>query len=139
MIPLCRVLNYLIMRKLSLFFLVLLLPFSAFDMDADDKDAVMKIPLKMDTGKNLCRTIVQESLECYYYDMMNVVVTTVWEDMGDVFLTVTNSSTGSVWYASFNSSHEFQNTLCISGEPGVYEISYITESGNVYVGEFILN
>ena len=43
-----------------------------------------------------------------------------------------------VWYDSFDSALEPQTILPISGDPGVYEITYITESGNVYEGTFII-
>ena len=70
--------------------------------------------------------------------MMNAIMTTVQSDLGDVLITVTNCSTGNVWYDSFDSALEPQTMLPISGEPGVYEITYITESGNIYEGTFII-
>lgn len=70
--------------------------------------------------------------------MINAVVTTVWADLGDVNLTVTNTSTGCVWYDSFDSALESQTVLPISGEPGTYQIIYITESGGVYEGTFTI-
>ena len=71
--------------------------------------------------------------------MMNAVVTTVWSDLGEVVLTVTNCSTGNVWYDTFDSAVDPQKMLVLSGEPGVYEIVYVTESGGVYEGAFVLN
>ena len=70
--------------------------------------------------------------------MMNSLVTTVWSDLGDVNLTVTNCSTGNVWYDTFDSSLESQMMLTLSGEPGVYKIVYITYSGSVYEGTFAI-
>lgn len=127
------------MRKFLLFLTALLMPVFALDMRADDEEAVTKIPLKMvSTGKNV-RSLVLESIECHYLDMTNTVVTTVWSDLGEVVLTVTNCSTGSVWYGSFDSAMDSQKMLVLSGEPGVYEIVYVTESGGVYEGVFVLN
>ena len=71
--------------------------------------------------------------------MMNSIVTTVFTDLGNVALTVTNCSTGSVWYDTFDSAQEPQTVLPISGEPGIYEIVYITESGAVYEGTFTIH
>ena len=124
------------MRKFIVFLTALLMPVFALDMRADDEDAVMKIPLKMDAGTNLNRSFVPESIECHYFGMMNSLVTTVWSDLGDVVLTVTNCSTGNVWYDSFDSALEPQTMLTLSGEPGIYQIVYITESGGVYEGTF---
>ena len=126
------------MRKFLLFLTALLMPVFALDMRADDEEAVTKIPLKMvSTGKNV-RSLVPESIECHYLGMMNSVVTTVWSDLGEVVLTVTNCSTGNVWYDKFDSAQEPQAALALSGEPGIYEIVYITESGDIYEGSFIL-
>ena len=126
------------MRKFLLFLTALLMPVFALDMRADGEDAVMKIPLKMDSGTNLNRSLVPESVECHYFGMMNSVVTTVWSDLGEVVLTVTNCSTGNVWYDTFDSAQEPQTALALSGEPGIYEIVYITESGDIYEGCFTL-
>ena len=114
------------------------MPVFALDMRADGEDAVMKIPLKMDSGTNLNRSLVPESVECHYFSMINSVVTTVWSDLGEIVLTVTNCSTGNVWYDTFDSTQEPQTALALSGEPGIYEIVYITETGDIYEGSFIL-
>ena len=71
--------------------------------------------------------------------MMNSVVTTVWSDLGEVVLTVTNCSTGNVWYDTFDSTQEPQTALALSGEPGIYEIVYITETGDIYEGTFTIH
>ena len=126
------------MRKFLLFFTALLMPVFALDMRADDEDAVMIIPLSFEQGTNLNRSLVPESIECCYLGMMDAVVTTVWSDLGDVVLTVTNCSTGNVWYDSFDSAQEPQTMLTLTGEPGIYEIVYITESGGVYEGTFTI-
>lgn len=127
------------MRKFLLFLTALLMPVFALDMRADGEDAVMKIPLKMDSGTNLNRSLVPESVECHYFGMMNSVVTTVWSDLGEVVLTVTNCSTGNVWYDTFDSAQEPQAALALSGEPGIYEIVYITETGDIYEGTFTIH
>lgn len=127
------------MRKFLLFLTALLMPVFALDMRADGEDAVMKIPLKMDSGTNLNRSLVPESVECHYFGMMNSVVTTVWSDLGEVVLTVTNCSTGNVWYDTFDSTQEPQTALALSGEPGIYEIVYITETGDIYEGTFTIH
>ena len=109
------------MRKTLLLLLALLLPLSAFKMSADDENAVMKIPLYAEEGTNLNRSLIQLPVECCYFGMMDSIVTTVFTDLGDVTLTVTNCSTGSVWYDTFDSAIEPQTVLPISGEPGTYQ------------------
>ena len=126
------------MRKTLLLLMALLLPLSAFEMSADNEDAVMKIPLYVEGSTNLNRSLIQLPIECCYLGMMDSIVTTVFTDLGDVVLTVTNCSTGNVWYDSFDSALEPQPILTLSGEPGIYLIVYITESGGVYEGTFTI-
>lgn len=127
------------MRRLLIFLTALLLPLFAFEMNADEEKAIMKIPLELGPGIMLGRTQIQEPLECYFYRTTNAIITNICVNIGDVALTVTNCSTGNVWYDSFDSTLEPQTMLPISGEPGVYEITYITESGNIYEGTFIID
>ena len=126
------------MKKLIFYLMALLLPLSAFEMSADDENAVMKIPLELDIEQNFERQVGAMLVECYYYGMMNTIITNVWSDLGNVTLTITNCSTGSVWYDTFDSALEPQTVLILSGEPGIYEIVYITESGGVYEGTFTI-
>ena len=51
------------MKKIIFFLSALLLPFFAFEMSADDKTAVIKIPLKIDVEQNLNRSLVQDPIE----------------------------------------------------------------------------
>ena len=128
------------MKKFIFLFLAVFLPLSAFVLNADEKMNKQEIPLTQVLDGNSDRnnrSLIQLPIECHYLSMMNSLVTTVWSDLGDVTLTVTNCSTGSVWYDSFDSALEPQTVLPISGEPGIYQIIYITESGDIYEG--ILN
>ncbi len=130
-------------KLLHLFiFLAFLMPLSVLVLNAEDNKNKQEIPLH----KNLSgddgydnRTLTSIPIECYYYGIMNILVTTFYSDLGDVSLTVTNCSTGNIWYDSFDSVLEPQTMLALSGEPGVYEIVYITESGGVYEGTLVLN
>ena len=127
------------MKKLLLFMVAILLPIFALEMSADDENAKTKIPLKMESSTKHTRGLVEEELTCHYVGMMNAIVTTVWSDLGDVVLTVTNCSTGNVWYDSFDSALEPQTMLTLTGEPGIYQIVYITESGDIYEGMLTIN
>ena len=130
------------MKKFIFLFLAVFLPLSAFVLNADEKMNKQEIPLTQVLDGNSDRdnrSLIQLPIECHYLSMMNSLVTTVWSDLGDVTLTVTNCSTGSVWYDSFDSALESQTLLTLSGEPGIYEIVYITGSGDIYKGTFNLN
>ena len=118
------------------------LPLSLFAQNNDDNTDRAEIPLHIvndGSQSNDNRSLIQLPVECCYFCMMDSIVTTVFTDLGDVTLTVTNCSTGSVWYDSFDSALEPQTILPLSGEPGIYEIVYITESGGVYEGTFTIH
>lgn len=128
-------------HKLILILLAVFLPLSAFSTNVDEPPHKQEIPLNPVIEGNsewINRSLVQIPIECCYFGMMNSLVTTVWSDLGDVVLTVTNCSTGNVWYDSFDSALEPQTVLTLSGEPGIYQIVYITESGGVYEGTFTI-
>ena len=127
------------MKKLFVLLTALLLPLFAFEMNADEDKAVERIPLGLDIEKRLERTPTHIPIECYLYRMMSTVQTVLTSsDLGDISLTVTNCSTGEVWYDFFDSSLEPQTYLPISGSEGIYEIVYITESGDIYEGGFTI-
>lgn len=126
------------MRKLIILFMALLLPFSAIEMRADEEKAVMKIPLTMESGRKLNRSLNDDCVESCYYITMSCIQTSVSADLGEVEVSVTNCSTGESWYDTFDSGEESQTFLYLSGESGFYEITYVTESGDVYEGSFIL-
>lgn len=125
------------MRKQIILLLAVLLPMFAFDMNADEAD-LKKIPLQKSLGKRLDRSLIVLSVESCYNGMISSVITTISENLGEVSLTVTNLSTGETWYDTFDSSSTPQVVTTISGSTGIYEIVYITESGDVYEGNFML-
>lgn len=127
--------------KFLLIFLAVFLPLSTSVLNAGENKNKQDIPLyPVDNGPsdNDNRSLIQLPIECCYLGMMDAVVTSVWSDLGNVTLTITNCSTGSVWYDSFDSVLEPQTALLLSGEPGIYQIVYITESGGVYEGTFTI-
>ena len=128
----------IIMRKILTIMTALLLPLFAFNMSADDEDAVMKIPLRLEQGPKLNRSLDLETVECCYFGLTNSIITTFFSDLGEVILTVTNCYTGYTWYESFDSVQESHAILSISGDPGIYQIVYVTEYGDVYEGTFTI-
>lgn len=118
--------------------MALLLPLSAINMRADEEDAVIKIPLNYGKGVDLRRDFSQELIISCYYGMMSCIQTSVSSDLGEVEVSVTNCSTGDMWYDTFDSGEEPYTVLYISGAAGLYEITYTTESGDVYEGSFMI-
>ena len=115
-----------------------LLPFLALEMRADEEVQIKKIPLKMDSSKDLCRSLASELITSTYHAMFSSIQTIVTDNLGEVELIVTNTFTGESWNYLFDSASEPQTILPISGSAGYYEVEYITEYGEVYAGEFII-
>lgn len=126
------------MRKFLIFTMAFLLPFLTPEMRADEEVQIKKIPLWRDRGPNLHRDLIIVPIESYYYGAMGSVCTSFVGDLGEVELIVTNTFTGESWNYLFDSASEPQTLLPISGSAGYYEVEYITESGDVYVGEFLI-
>lgn len=125
------------MRKILLLMAVLL-PLSLFGMNDENEKVVMKIPLKFEQGTKINRNLQEEPIESYYYGLMNTIITNVFSDLGEIFLTVTNYSTGEVWYDTFDSGTSPQVSTMISGTPGYYEVVYVVDSGISHKGSFII-
>ena len=115
-----------------------LLPFSALEMRADEEVQIKKIPLWKDSGTDLSRDLIINPIESNYYASRAHVSTSILRDLGVVVMTLTNLSTGEVWSDTFDSGVIMQTLLPISGTSGLYEIEYITESGDLYAGEFLI-
>ena len=126
------------MRKIFMFLMALLLPLFSLKMSADEEKAIIRIPITLEPEKNLTRSQGDEQIICHYHGMMTSIVTTFSLDLGEVTLTVTNCSTGEVWYDVYDSVNESQAIMPISGADGLYEIAYISESGDIYEGTFVL-
>ena len=117
----------------------MLLPLSAFQMKADDENAVKIIPLEMGQKTDLSRSITGNPIESYYYGMFNSIFTKFNDVLGNVSISVTNHATGETWFDMFDSKIGHCFVIQISGAPGTYEVVYITESGYIYEGCFNLD
>lgn len=129
-------------RKIILLFLAVFLPLSAFTLNADEKKPKREIPLNQVFDKNYerdNRSLTQQPIECCYMGMMNLIQTTFSANLGEVTLEVINTSTGEIYYDSFDSGLTPQTLLSISGDSGYYTITYTTESGDIYEGILTLN
>ena len=116
--------------------MAVLLPLSAFQMSADEKEA-RKIPINLGTQISFQRDFLRVPIESYYIGITNTVQTSVSSDLGMVEVTVTNLTTGETWSDTFDSAVS-PHFLQISGAPGLYEITYLTSFGDLYEGTFTI-
>lgn len=97
-----------------------------------------EIPIKRAFKRPTIRDLSTSPIQARYNGMSTAIHTTVTLDLGQIEMTVINLSTGEAWSNTFDSGAFMQNVLPISGTPGYYEIEYVTEAGDVYAGEFII-
>lgn len=116
--------------------MAVLLPLSLFGKNDDNENAVVKIPLQYGQGVKNNRNIFVEPIESYYYYVTNTIITNVLDGSGSISVSVFNRSTGEVWYDTIDCSVQQQIITQISGTPGIYEVTYILSSGEVYSGLF---
>jgi hypothetical protein len=95
--------------------------------------------LSYDKGADLRRDSSPDLITSIYYGMLSSIQTIISSDLGDIDVMVYNISTGESWFDTFDSSLEMQTFLPISGDVGLYEIIYMTESGEIYSGSFIID
>lgn len=126
------------MKKILLFVILMLLPQIALHLYADGEPVELKVPLYNEQQGKLTRSNSLDAISCIYYGVISCVQTKLIEDVGIVNISVTNLSTGEVWYDSFDSGAVQQILTPISSSPGFYEVVYTTASGDVYEGTFEL-
>ena len=128
--------NKIMTKKLITLIMAVLLPLSAFQMSADEKEA-KPIPIKKSLVNHMTRTQYSLPIESYYLGMVDSIQTSVTSDLSMIEMTVTNLTTGETWSDSFESVVT-PHLLQISGAPGLYEITYLTTFGDLYEGTFTI-
>lgn len=123
--------------KRIILILMALLPLSVFIGNADEKPTRQEIPLNPGQNK-IKENRSLNPIECCYLGMMDFIQTSVYDDLGDIYVEVVNSSTGENVWDTFDSAETPQHLLPISYTPGHYLVTYITESGDIYEGSFTL-
>lgn len=124
------------MKKLIIIILVLL-PLFTFSANADEKPVRQEIPLKR-IGNICSENRSLNPVECCYIGMMNFIQTSIYTDLGDVYVEVINNNTGETFWDSFDSGITPQHILTVSDTSGYYQVTYITETGDIYEGGFVL-
>ena len=128
--------NKIMTKKLITLIMAVLLPLSAFQMSADEKEA-RPIPIKKSLVNDMTRTQHSLPIESYFLGMVNAIQTSVTSDLGMIEMTVINLTTGETWSETFDSAVS-PHFLQISGAPGLYEITYLTSFGDLYEGNFTI-
>lgn len=125
------------MKKLLLS-LLLSVPLATFSMNVKDDDAVMKIPLEIKQGGNINRSFNPDVIICYYDAMLSCIRTTCLSDLGNISISVINYTTGEILNDIYDSAIYPLFFIDFSGAAGVYEIIYVTEAGQRYEGNFVI-
>lgn len=125
------------LKKIISILLALASIFCALPLHGDvPPERSLEIPIKKLDKSDLIRGLCE--IQACYYGMLSAVHTSVSSDLGEIDVTVTNCLTGESWEDTFDSSSTSQHLLPISSTPGLYEVTYTTSSGDLYVGTFII-
>lgn len=120
--------------KIILLLMVAFLPLSTFLMKADEP-IMVHIPLSSQQNVSKGnRDITLSPIECWYFSDVEIIQTTVYDNLGEITIEVLNTTTGEYFYDSFDSAVTQQHILNITGSSGFYTITYSTESGETYLG-----
>lgn len=126
------------MRTFLNFLVVLLLPFVAPVLRADQPPTSVTIILSNEQTNKKVRLVHDVPIDLYYWAAFSGLYTEVTQDMGLVEVTVSNITSGEFWHYSFNSGRETSSFFQLPVSFGYYEVRYITESGEVYQGVFVI-
>lgn len=126
------------MRTFLNFLAVILLPFVAPVLSADQPPSSVTIVLSNEQTNKKIRSLCDVPIDSYYCVTLSGLYTEVTQDMGLVEVTVSNITSGEFWHYSFNSGRETSSFLQLPVGSGYYEVRYITESGEVYRGVFVM-
>ena len=122
-------------KKLIPIMLALVAIFCTTQMRGDTPpDRPVEVPIRKPGAHDLVRSLCE--IQAYYYGMLSAVYTSVAYNLGEIDVIVTNCSTGEFWEDCFDSSMIPQHYLTISSTPGLYEVTYTTSSGDLFVPQF---
>ena len=124
-------------KNLISILLVLAAIFCIMPMRGDSPpESSQEIPIRQSGSHGSIRSLSE--IQAYYNGMLSVVCTSVFADLGEIDLAVTNCTTGEFWQDTFESYDCMQHVLSVSGTPGLYEVTYTVESGGQYYGTFMI-
>lgn len=124
-------------KKFISIVVVLAAIFCAVPMRGDSPpEFTIEIPIKKPGSHDTVRSLYE--IQACYYGMLSAVYTSITSNLGEVEVIVTNCTSGEIWEDTFDSSTTSQHLLQISGTSGFYEVTYLSDSGNLYEGSFII-
>lgn len=124
-------------KKFISIVVVLAAIFCAVPMRGDSPpEFTIEIPIKKPGSHDTVRSLYE--IQACYYGMLSAVYTSITSNLGEVEVIVTNCTSGEIWEDTFDSSTTSQHILQISGTSGFYEVTYLSDSGNLYEGSFII-
>ena len=74
-------------------------------------------------------------IQAVYYPALSTIIVDFLYDLGSVSLEIENLTTGEYSQSSFNATQGL-HPFIISGDDGVYEITFTLSNGHVYTGTF---
>lgn len=120
----------------TLFLLIAISLFASAPIWADSNNEIVEIPIWKQDKSHIERNLSSIPIQCLYDGVNGVVYSVISPVCGEVYLSVTNTSSGEVWSEIVDSRFVEQHYLQINETQGFYEVCYYTESGDSYYGTF---
>lgn len=126
--------NKVTMKKFTLFILSLFASTFVFADNPTTPPTLPQIPIDPSNPKPIPSPLTLDAdIDASYYDGVLTLMFNV--DLGDADITVTNLSTGDIWWDSV--SGVGATAIMLSGDEGYYEVHITTDRGE-YSGAFTL-
>ena len=126
--------NKVTMKKFTLFILSLFASTFVFADNPTTPPTLTQIPIEPSDPTPVPKPLTLDAdIEASYYDGVLTLMFNV--DLGDADITVTNLSTGDIWWDSV--SGVGATAIMLSGDEGYYEVHISTDRGE-YSGAFTL-
>ncbi len=120
------------------FIIVTLVTFGTVPCYADDDQTFIIISndgsLGGDTGHHAPALI---PIQAAYFSSVSTIYVNFLYDLGTVFVEIENQTTGSYSQTNINATQGV-HLFVISGDDGVYEITFTLSDGHVYTGSFVI-
>lgn len=120
----------------TLFLFIAISLFVSVPIWADSNNEFVEIPIRKQDKSHLERNLSGIPIQCLYDGINGIVYSVILPVCGEVYLSVTNTSSGEVWSEIVDSRYVEQHYLQINETQGFYEVYYETEYGDSYYGTF---
>lgn len=128
--------TFISMKKLICLFFVSILAISSLFAISTTYQTIIAVHVTVNGPQP--RSLEEFPLSVLFDDVESSVITTFYQNIGTVTITLTNETTGETSTTAVDSSLG-TSTIQISGTSGTWLVQYVTANGTTYEGEFTIS